>query len=251
MPGTSVCPWFLRRAGFGNIKRLAEDLVTGMQQPATAPGGGPARRVRVKFCGITRVEDALSAARLGADAIGLVFYAPSPRAVSQADARAICLALPPFVNRVALFVNAEVAAVRDVLAAVPVDTLQFHGDETEAYCAAFGLPYVKAIGVRPGLDVASEIARYASASGVLLDQHDRVRWGGTGEAFDWALVPGERARPLVLAGGLTPDNVAEAVRRVRPDAVDVSGGVERARGVKDPALMDAFMRGLNRVTPSQ
>ena len=132
-----------------------------------------------------------------------------------------------------------------------MDTLQFHGDETPEFCNSFGLPYVKSIGVKPGLDVAAAMASYGGASAVLLDQHDRVQWGGTGEAFDWALVPGERHRPMVLAGGLTPDNVCGAIRQVKPDAIDVSGGVEREKGIKDAALIAAFMRGVNRVSASE
>jgi phosphoribosylanthranilate isomerase len=204
-------------------------------------------RVRVKICGITRVEDGQAAADAGADAIGLVFFPPSPRAVSRAQARLICMNLPPFVNRVGLFVNEDRETIEQTLADVPIDTLQFHGDETPEYCASFGVPYVKSVGVKPGVDVRHQMALYHTASAVLLDQHDRVRWGGTGETFDWALVPGERPVPLILAGGLTDENVANAVRTVGPDAVDVSGGVECSKGIKDAARIQAFIRGLQGV----
>ena len=159
--------------------------------------------------------------------------------------------LRAIVSRVALFVNDSASRIESILKQVQVDTLQFHGDETPEFCNSFGLPYVKSIGVKPGLDVAAAMASYGGASAVLLDQHDRVQWGGTGEAFDWALVPGERHRPMVLAGGLTPDNVCGAIRQVKPDAIDVSGGVEREKGIKDAALIAAFMRGVNRVSASE
>ena len=209
------------------------------------------RRTRVKICGITQPEHGVCAAESGADAIGLVFYPPSARAVDIRVAATICAALPPFVSRVALFVNAPVEDVRRVLDACPIDTLQFHGDEEAQYCASFGVPYVKSIGVKPGVDVVAMVNRYPDASGVLLDQHDRVNWGGTGRAFDWALVPGERVKPTILAGGLTPDNVAEAVRTVRPEAVDVSGGVEASKGVKDAEKIKAFIRGVESVSTEQ
>ncbi len=198
-------------------------------------------RTRVKICGITRTEDALAAARLGADAIGLVFYAPSPRAVSIAQARAICAALPPFVTPVGLFVNAAEAEVQAVLEAVPLGLLQFHGDETPAECERYGRPWIKALRMAPGLDVAAEARRYGSASGILLDAWQAGVPGGTGQCFDWSRIP-PLDKPLVLAGGLTPDNVAEAIRVVRPWAVDVSGGVEAEKGIKDAALMAAFIQ---------
>jgi phosphoribosylanthranilate isomerase len=204
-------------------------------------------RVRVKICGITSPHDGVTAAQLGADSIGLNFFAPSPRFVAPDVARAICFALPPFINRVALFVNEERERVLEVLDVVPADTLQFHGDETAQYCESFGLPYIKSVGVKPGIDVAAQIAQYRSAAGILLDSHDRVRWGGTGEAFDWALIPGERHTPLILAGGLNAENVAQAIQTVRPDAVDVSGGVEREKGIKDPSRIEAFIRGIRSV----
>jgi phosphoribosylanthranilate isomerase len=204
-------------------------------------------RTRVKICGITRSEDGSEAARLGADAIGLVFYAPSPRAVTVAQAQAVCAALPPFVSVVGLFVDAPAAEVLEVLQAVPLDVLQFHGDEAPAYCAAFGRPYLKALRMRDGLNVAAEAQRYADAQGLLLDTYVPGAAGGTGQSFDWQRVPQALNKPIILAGGLTPDNVAEAIRVSRPYGVDVSGGVEQAKGIKSAAQMAAFMRGVESV----
>ncbi|MBO2925693.1 phosphoribosylanthranilate isomerase [Metapseudomonas otitidis] len=197
--------------------------------------------VRVKICGITRVEDALAAVVAGADAIGLVFYAPSPRAVTAEQARAIISALPPFVTTVGLFVDMPGEELDSVLATVPLDLLQFHGDESPEACRRHGRPYLKALRIRPGDDVSALIDRYPDASGVLLDTYVPGTPGGTGEAFDWSLVPSGPSRPVVLAGGLTPGNVAEAIRRVRPYAVDVSGGVEASKGIKDPVLIRVFI----------
>ena len=198
--------------------------------------------VRVKICGITRVEDALAAAAAGADAIGLVFYAKSPRAVDIEQARAILAALPPFVTTVGLFVDAELSELERILASVPLDLLQFHGDESVQQCEAFGRPYIKALRVKAGDDIAAQVARYPSAQGILLDAYVEGVPGGTGEAFDWSLIPQTLSKPLILAGGLRPDNVAEAVSRVRPYAVDVSGGVEASKGVKDVEKVGAFIR---------
>ncbi len=207
-------------------------------------------RTRVKICGITRPQDGVGAAILGADAIGLVFYPPSPRAVTADQARAIVKALPPFVSVVALFVNAEPQAVRSVLEAVPVDLLQFHGDETPAQCRGHGRPYIKAVAMRDGLDLVETARRYGDARALLLDTYKESLAGGTGESFDWGRIPPGLARPVILAGGLRPDNVAEAVRRVRPYAVDVSGGVESSKGIKDAAKMAAFIRGVDSVATS-
>ena len=201
-------------------------------------------RVRVKICGITRIEDAIVAADAGADAIGLVFYPPSPRAVDVGLARELCLALPAFVSRVGLFVNAVPGAVAKVLEQVPLDTLQFHGDEAPEDCAAHGLPFIKSVGVREGVDIADVAQRYSAAAALLLDQYDRTRWGGTGERFDWQLVPGERPLPMILAGGLDSENISVALAQVRPYGVDVSGGVEASRGIKDASRIQAFMRGV-------
>ena len=208
--------------------------------------GSLTTRTRVKICGITRPEDGAAAARLGADAIGLVFYAPSPRAVTAERAIAIAAALPPFVTRVGLFVNAAPAEIEAVLAAVRLDLLQFHGDETEADCRRYGLPYLKAVSMRPDLDMGAALRAYPSASGFLLDAYHPALPGGSGERFDWARVPAESPQPIVLAGGLTPDNVAEAVRTVRPYAVDVSSGVEASKGIKDASKMAEFIRGVRR-----
>jgi phosphoribosylanthranilate isomerase len=204
-------------------------------------------RTRVKICGITRPEDGIEAARLGADAIGLVFYAPSPRHVTVAQAQAVCAVLPPFVSVVGLFVDAPAAEVLEVLQAVPLDVLQFHGDEAPAYCAAFGRPYLKALRMRDGLDVAAEARRYADAQGLLLDTYVPGEAGGTGQSFDWQRVPQGLDQPIILAGGLTPDNVAEAITTARPYGVDVSGGVEQAKGIKSAAKMATFMRGVESV----
>lgn len=198
--------------------------------------------VRVKICGITRVEDALAAAAAGADAIGLVFYAKSPRAVDIEQAREILAALPPFVTSVGLFVDAERSELERILASVPLDLLQFHGDESVQQCEAFGRPYIKALRVKAGDDIAAQVACYPSAQGILLDAYVEGVPGGTGEAFDWSLIPQALSKPLILAGGLRPDNVAEAVSRVRPYAVDVSGGVEASKGVKDVEKVGAFIR---------
>jgi phosphoribosylanthranilate isomerase len=198
--------------------------------------------VRIKICGITRIEDALAAVAAGADAIGLVFYAKSPRAVTPAQAKAIVAALPPFVTSVGLFVDMPRAELRQLLAEVPLDLLQFHGDESPEDCAGHGRPFIKALRVKPGDDVAAAIARYSEAAGILLDTYVPGTPGGTGEAFDWSLVPRDAAKPVVLAGGLTPDNVGDAVRQVRPYAVDVSGGVEASKGIKDAAKIKAFIQ---------
>ena len=197
-------------------------------------------RTRIKICGITRGEDAEAAARAGADAIGLVFYPPSPRFLGLDQARRLAAAAPPFVSTVALFVNPAADEVRAVLEHVRPAMLQFHGEETPAFCGQFGMPYVKACRVRQGVDLLEYLRPFSGAAGWLLDSHVE-EYGGIGEAFDWSLVPAERLRPIVLSGGLTRDNVREAVRRVRPWAVDVSSGVESAKGVKDADRIAAFI----------
>ncbi len=199
-------------------------------------------RTRIKICGITRPEDGVAAARLGVDAIGLVFYPQSPRAVTIARARAIVERLPPFVTVVGLFVNAEERAVRQVLESVPVDLLQFHGDEPPEACRIYGRPYIKALAMHEAMDVRREAERYADAAGLLLDAWHRELRGGSGERFDWSRFPRDLDKPLILAGGLTPENVREAVERVRPYALDVSSGVESAKGIKDPQRMAEFVR---------
>ena len=197
-------------------------------------------RTRIKICGITRTQDARAAAEAGADAIGLVFYPPSPRYLSVERAVEIRDALPPFLQTVALFVNADAAQVAQVIGRVHPALLQFHGDETPGFCAQFGLPYVKACRVRPGVDVLAYLRPYARAAAWLVDSYV-PEYGGVGERFDWSLAPRESARPLIVSGGLDAGNVAEAVRRVRPWGVDVSSGVESGKGVKDAAKMAAFI----------
>ncbi|MBI3772137.1 MAG: phosphoribosylanthranilate isomerase [Gammaproteobacteria bacterium] len=204
-------------------------------------------RTRIKICGITRPEDGLAAARAGADAIGLVFYAPSPRAIDIARAQAIVAALPPFVTVVALFVDPTEAEVETVLQNVAVDVLQFHGNEAPEFCVRFSRPYLKALRMREGIDLATEATRYASAQGLLLDAYKEGVAGGTGERFDWVRVPRNLTLPIILAGGLTPVNVAAAIQQARPYAIDVSGGVEAAKGIKDAAKMAALMGEVKRV----
>ena len=197
-------------------------------------------RTRIKICGITRVEDARAAAQAGADAIGLVFYPPSPRFLSLEWARELKNELPPFVMPIALFVNPSAAEVYTVLERVRPAMLQFHGEEPPVFCSQFGVPFIKACRVRPGVDLLEYLRPFAGAAGWLLDSHVE-EYGGIGESFDWSLVPAERIRPLVLSGGLTRDNVGEAIRRVRPWAVDVSSGVESSKGIKDAARIAAFV----------
>ena len=197
---------------------------------------------RVKICGITRPEDALIVAQAGADAIGLVFYAKSPRNVELDQAADIARALPPFVTSVALFVDPQPDRVHAVLQHVRPDVLQFHGEESPEFCRSFGVPYLKAVRVRPETDLLQFAALYADAQGVLLDAWSAGAHGGTGERFDWNLIPAGLPKPLILAGGLTPANVRLAIESVRPWAVDVSSGVEASKGIKDAALIAAFMK---------
>ena len=200
------------------------------------------RRTRVKICGITRAGHARAAAEAGADAIGLVFYEPSPRFVTCAQARAVCAALPPLVSVVGVFVNPVPHEVEAVVDRLPVDLLQFHGEESRELCAGTGKPYVKAVRVRTRDDVVTAAARYPDARALLLDTHHDALWGGTGASFDWRVVPDDVEHPVVLAGGLTPDNVGDAIRLVRPFAVDVSGGVESAPGEKDARSIERFIK---------
>lgn len=208
-------------------------------------------RTRVKICGITRPEDGRSAARAGADAIGLVFYDKSPRFVDIDRAQAICAELPPFVSVVALFVNAGRDGVSAVLEAVPVDLLQFHGAESAQECEGFGRPYIKAVAMQAGVDPRPFMAAHPRACGFLFDAYQPDTHGGGGVAFDWRSVPDGMQRPAILAGGLTPDNVAQAVALTRPYAVDVSSGVEVAKGIKSADKIEAFMRGVERGDASQ
>lgn len=200
--------------------------------------------VRSKICGITRIEDALAAVEAGADAIGFVFYAKSPRAVSVQQAREIIEALPPFVTTVGLFVNASACELNETLDAVPLDLLQFHGDETPEQCEGYHRPYIKALRVKAGDDIAAACAAYASASGILLDTYVEGVPGGTGQAFDWSLIPQGLSKPIILAGGLSVQNVAQAIAQVQPYAVDVSGGVEKSKGIKDHDKIRAFMQAV-------
>ena len=204
-------------------------------------------RTRVKICGITRVQDAVEAVNYGADAIGLVFYEDSPRAVTIENARAIVQKLPPFVTVVGLFVDPLPKDVAAVLHRVSLDLLQFHGDELPSECSAYGKPYIKAIKVRDGEDIAKQVQQHPAARGVLLDTYDPKLPGGTGRVFDWSKIPKNLDKPVILAGGLTPDNIWQAISKVRPYAVDVSGGVEAAKGIKDIEKMAAFMRGVQNV----
>jgi len=198
-------------------------------------------RTRVKICGITRMVDARTAAEAGADAIGLVFYPPSPRFLSREQARTVRRALPPFVGAVALFVNAGREEVARVLDEVRPDALQFHGEESPDFCEQFGVPYIKACRVREGVDLLEYLGPYSGASGWLADAYVEA-YGGTGTSFDWSVVPRRRSLPLVLSGGLTSDNVGDAIRLVRPWGVDVSSGVESAPGIKDAARIAAFIK---------
>jgi phosphoribosylanthranilate isomerase len=209
---------------------------------------------RIKMCGLTRAEDVRAAVAAGADAIGFVFYPPSPRYVTPAQAAELLRAIPPFVSSVGLFVNADSDEVRATLAAVPLDLLQFHGDaeiETDAYCSQFGRPFLKAAAVRPGVlaaeggneDLLQYAASYPSARALLLDAFVDG-YGGGGKVFDWTLIPPSMMAQVVLSGGLDAANVGEAIRRVRPLAVDVSSGIEAGKGIKDAAKMQAFARAV-------
>ena len=195
---------------------------------------------KIKICGLRDREHAQIAAHAGADAIGLVFYAPSPRYVDVATARNICLALPPFVSRVGLLVNAEPQQIETILQKVPLSLLQFHGDEDNAMCQRFGMPFIKALRVQESMDIEAEMARFPDACGFLLDAYHPQHYGGSGVCFDWQQFPHSAEQPIILAGGLTPDNVGDAVHTLTPYAVDVSSGVEQEKGVKDATKIRAF-----------
>jgi phosphoribosylanthranilate isomerase len=201
---------------------------------------------RIKICGITREEDALAAAHSGADAIGLVFYERSPRHVSIGRAKQLAAALPPFVTVVGLFVNIEAAFVREAYESVPLDLLQFQGDETPQYCAQFDKPFLKAIRIKAGVDLLQCASDFRGAKGLLLDAHVEGIPGGTGTAFDWRLIPNKLPLPMILSGGLDAENVAAAIEQVRPYAVDVSSGVEASKGIKDAAKIAAFINEVKR-----
>ena len=196
---------------------------------------------RIKICGITRPEDARLAVDSGASAIGLVFYARSPRAVTAAQALKITAVVPPFVSVVALFVDEPADSIRRIVESVPVDTIQFHGDETAAFCQQFGRPWIKALRMKPGIDVAAFCRDYQPARGILLDSWQEGIPGGTGKTFDWHLAAQALPLPVIAAGGLDQGNVAAAMAVLRPAAVDVSGGVEQSPGIKDPAKIRAFV----------
>ncbi len=199
-------------------------------------------RVRVKICGITCVEDALVAVEQGADAIGLVFYDLSPRNVSISSAIKIAENIPAFVSIVGLFVNAEASFINEVLLKVKLDLLQFHGDETPEECAQYARPFIKAIRVKADTNLVQCANEFSAAKGLLLDTYAEGVAGGTGHVFDWNLIPKQLTKPVILAGGLNADNVAEAIQRVNPYAVDVSGGVEFSKGIKDAEKIAAFMQ---------
>lgn len=202
---------------------------------------------RVKICGLTRTEDVESAVAAGADALGFVFYEPSPRAVSIADAQTLIRSVPAFVSVVGLFVNPTEQEVREVLSHLPLDLLQFHGDESPEFCSQFQRRWIKAIRVQNREQVIQAFAQYHEAAGLLVDAWDPERYGGTGKSFNWDLIPSERPLPLILAGGLSSDNVFRAVEQVQPWAVDVSGGVERSKGIKDIQKISDFIKEVHRV----
>ncbi len=202
---------------------------------------------RIKICGITRVQDVQAVASSGADALGLVFYDKSPRYVTLQQAAQLAAAIPPFVMLVGLFVNPAKDEVREVLRQVPLDVLQFHGEEEPEFCAQFGRPYWKAIRVKPGVNLLQCAARYKAAQGLLLDAFIEGTHGGTGASFDWNLIPHDLPLPVILSGGLHAGNVAEAIKQVRPYAVDVSSGVEAAKGIKDAAKISAFINEVKRI----
>ncbi len=201
-------------------------------------------RTRIKICGITRPEDGVAAVQLGADALGLVFYPPSPRFITIDQARSIIQALPPFVTTVGLFVNAEHHDVAAVLQHIPLSILQFHGDEDAAYCDSFDKRYIKAVSMKEGIDLHRIADDFSTASGLLVDSYHPNIPGGTGQRFDWNRIPDELALPLILAGGLSPENIEKAVVNVSPYAVDVSSGVEVSNGVKDSGKMSQLIQGV-------
>ncbi|HSD97137.1 MAG TPA: phosphoribosylanthranilate isomerase [Sulfuricaulis sp.] len=198
-------------------------------------------RTRVKICGITRIEDAIAAAQAGADAIGFVFDLKSPRHVHPDQALKITRALPPFITTVGLFVNPAPDTVEGVLGHVPLDLIQFHGNEKPEQCRRYHRLYIKAIHMKPDVDLREMARLYGDAAGLLLDTYVADAAGGSGQAFDWNRIPQNLGKPVILAGGLTPQNVAEAVRKVRPFAVDVSSGVEHSKGIKDANKISAFI----------
>jgi len=202
-------------------------------------------RTRVKICGITRPQDAAVAVQYGADAIGLVFYDKSPRAVDVEQAQQIVKQIPAFVSTVALFVNADPGYIKQVLNTVNIDLIQFHGDETAEECGLYSKRYIKAVRMHDDMDLHQQCQRYVNASALLVDSYHPGIAGGTGAVFDWGRIPGDLGLPLILAGGLQAENIRQAVDEVKPYAVDVSSGVEFDKGLKDEALINAFMRGID------
>ena len=202
---------------------------------------------RIKICGLTRVRDVQAVANSGADALGLVFYDKSPRYVTAHHASQLVQALPPFITVVGLFVNAEATFVHNVIDHVPLSVLQFHGNESPEFCMQFGKPYLKAIRVKSGVDLLQCAMRFHTAQGLLLDAYVEGIEGGTGSSFDWSLIPSKLSLPVILSGGLHADNVGEAIKQVRPYAVDVSSGVEVAKGIKDAAKIAAFIKEVNNI----
>lgn len=203
-------------------------------------------RTRIKICGIREPEMALHAARAGADAVGVVFHRPSPRYVTPEEAARVARALPPYVMAVGLFVNLPAEEVRSILSQVPLQMLQFQGDEPAEFCESFGVPFVRAVRMEAGTDLLEYARRFSRARALLLDAHVPGLAGGTGRTFDWKGVPRSLPIPAILSGGLTIENVGRAVREVKPWAVDVSSGVEAERGVKDPRKIEEFIRSVRR-----
>jgi phosphoribosylanthranilate isomerase len=208
-------------------------------------------RTRIKICGIREAAHARVAYEAGADAIGFVFHRPSPRYIDPQDAAAIIATLPPFVSSVGLFVDEPAESLSAILGQVPLDLLQFQGEEPPEFCARFGRPFVRAVRMEEGTDLVEYALRFSRARALLLDAHVPGEVGGTGRTFDWTRVPRELPTPVILSGGLTPGNVGRAVREVRPWAVDVSSGVERSRGVKDPGKIVEFIRSVQREDAGQ
>ncbi len=198
-------------------------------------------RTRIKYCGITQLSDALEAVRLGVDALGFVFYPPSPRNIEVEQAADIIRQLPAFVSCVGLFVDSSEEFIQQVLQSTAIDTLQFHGNESVEQCQCYGKPYLKAVRMKPGVDLVAIAAEYSTAAALLLDSYEKGVPGGTGSSFDWARVPASLTKPVILAGGLSVDNVARAIQTVKPYAVDVSGGIEQSKGIKDAVKMAAFI----------
>lgn len=207
-------------------------------------------RTRIKICGMTHRDDALHAVNCGADAIGLIFVEKSPRYVSLTEARFIAESLPPFVSVVGLFMDAPAEKVQEALRVLPISLLQFHGDESPKYCDQFEMPYIKVLRMREDVNVVAFAQQYPNAAGILLDTYHKEQGGGTGQTFDWKRIPQDMPLPVILAGGLNPDNVADAVEQVRPYAVDVSSGVESAPAVKDHQKIEKFIKEVQRVGSS-